>query len=230
MFDAQLTVQAIYFVDPGLKLKSETDLLAESLVCGTKFLRENSLLVGEINIFLPQSFDFPINFVIFMLIEFLILLNNFLPFGNLVAQLGNFDGVVAMHFANNCLHASLGAILKDNRVYSPDYFSDLHIAVGQLTDQLVEAHPEDKQSSVQPRDIFRLEPLSHQRILIHTQLLQGAVRNIPVEVFIVAVLDQYCIQPLLNAPLLDSSPTPFFLVFGQFPPLHTFCAGKLLLG
>jgi hypothetical protein len=69
--------------------------------------------------------------------------------------------------------------------------------------------------------------LSNKGILVYSQFLESAVGNSLVEILVVAIFDEYRIEPFLNAPLLDFSPAPLSLVSLQIR--HLFLRRKDLL-
>ena len=131
---------------------------------------------------------------------------------DLRSQHRDFSRSFSLNFTNNRHQAALWAIFQNYRINSPYRLKHFHVSVCQLLDQTIKTHPKNKQSAIKARNILVGKALSNKRILVDSQLLESAVGNSLVEILIVAIFDEYRIEPFLNAPLFDFSPAPLPLV------------------
>ena len=130
-------MHAINFVDGVLELEPQGNLLIEGLISLLEILYKYFSLIGQVEIFIFKSFEFLVHGHVFLLIEFLIFLNNLLSSLNFHFQLFHFPQLIPLNFSHHSLIIASRTVLKQQRINFPNVFDQLAIALTDLLDQVV---------------------------------------------------------------------------------------------
>ena len=138
MLDGQLVVHSVDLVYFALEFQPQGHLLIEGLFCLFVVFHQNLLIVFEVVIGLSQQFDLLENPDIFFLVDFLVIIDNFLPPLDLVPQRLHLGHLVPLDLPDHGLEISIRAVLEQDGVDLPECFLD--VAAAHLFEEGVETH------------------------------------------------------------------------------------------
>ena len=143
MLNGELVVDSVDLVNFALEFEPEGNLFVESLLCLFVILHQNLLVVFKIVVGLSQQFDLLEDPGIFLLVNFLVVVNNFLPPLYLVPQRLHLGYLVPLYLPDHRLEISIRAILQQDGVDLPECLLD--VTAAHLFEKGVEAHRVDEE-------------------------------------------------------------------------------------
>lgn len=97
-----------------------------------EIFHEDFSLIGEIEVFVFESFEFFVHVDIFLLIKLLVFFDDLLSFFDFEFELFNFSEFVSFDFGDDSFVAAGCAILQEEGVDFPDVFDELFVALADL--------------------------------------------------------------------------------------------------
>ena len=203
VLDGELPVHAVDFVDFVFELEAQGDFLVEGLFCLLEVLHKHVLVVLEGGVVLAEFLEFLENLGVLLLVVILVAVDDALPLFNFGPHALHLLHLVAFYFCQHGLEVAVGTVLQQDRKHLPKRLADVHVLPPHFFQQRVEPHRVHKQRPEYPLQVLRLYPFREQRVLVDPVLLQRRVLDSQVELLIVAVLEQYLIEPVLDVLVLD---------------------------